>query len=143
MDNNLPIDFEEKVRLPPPANGLGYPYRISANDLMQDFVYASPIIEDKTPTGKKNGILVTEATGQGGKKARKISCTYVPEAFTKGALLAWDGEQWKALAPPNKKGAIIFWNGSFWSSLPPAAGEGTSVLSCTGGNLSWIETESC
>lgn len=34
---NLPVDFEEKVRLPAAVGGAGYPYRISARDLMLNF----------------------------------------------------------------------------------------------------------
>jgi hypothetical protein len=37
----LPVNFEEKAKLPPAANGTGYPYRISASDLMKNFTYAS------------------------------------------------------------------------------------------------------
>lgn len=33
----LPVDFEERVRRPPVAGGAGYPYRISAKDLMDNF----------------------------------------------------------------------------------------------------------
>lgn len=37
MAENLPVDFEEKVRLPAAVGGAGYPYRISARDLMLNF----------------------------------------------------------------------------------------------------------
>lgn len=143
MAETLPVDFEQKVKQPPAANGTGYPYRISANDLMKDFVFASPIIEATTPSGKKNGITSTPATGQGGHKARKLSCTYVPEASTKGAFLAWDGDKWDAISPPSQNGTIVFWNGSAWAALPPPSGESPFVLSCLGGTLSWLETEGC
>lgn len=33
----LPVDFEERVRRPPVVGGAGYPYRISAKDLMDNF----------------------------------------------------------------------------------------------------------
>lgn len=143
MAADLPIDFEQKVKASPPANGRGYPYQISAKDLMKDFVFASPVIEDKTPSGKKNGITVTEATGQGGHKARKLSCTYVPEATTNGALLTWDGDKWKTIYPPTTGPALIFWTGAAWATLPPATGTTPSVLSCSGGTLSWMGTEGC
>lgn len=42
--SRLPVDFEAKVKAPPPANGNGYPYQISAKDLMDNFRY----LEDKT-----------------------------------------------------------------------------------------------
>jgi hypothetical protein len=37
----FPVNFEEKAKLPPAANGTGYPYRISASDLMKNFTYAA------------------------------------------------------------------------------------------------------
>jgi len=40
-DIKLPIDFEQKVKAAPSANGTGYPYRISASDLMKNFTYAA------------------------------------------------------------------------------------------------------
>ena len=45
-DLKLPIDFDQKAKLPPSANGTGYPYRISASDLMSNFTYAALIVED-------------------------------------------------------------------------------------------------
>ena len=118
MDNKLPIDFEEKVKLPPPANGIGYPYRISAKDLMKDFVFSSPIIEEVTPSGSKNGITVTETTGQGGNKARKLSCTFVPEGKADGSLLNWFSNKWQAIIPIIT-GGLFYWNGMKWAQTPP------------------------
>jgi len=37
MAVNLPVDFEQKVKLPPKANSAGYPYKLSAKDLMLNF----------------------------------------------------------------------------------------------------------
>jgi hypothetical protein len=37
----LPVRFKEKVTNPPSANGTGYPYRISASDLDENFAYAA------------------------------------------------------------------------------------------------------
>lgn len=45
-DIKLPINFEEKAKLPANANGTGYPYRISAHDLMANFTYAALNVED-------------------------------------------------------------------------------------------------
>ena len=39
MARKLPVDFEQKVKQPPNANGTGYPYRISARDLMDNYKY--------------------------------------------------------------------------------------------------------
>jgi hypothetical protein len=43
---NLPVDFEQKVKLPPAVNGRSYPYQISARDLMQDFRYAALQVDE-------------------------------------------------------------------------------------------------
>jgi hypothetical protein len=42
----LPVDFSEKVKLPAEANGAGYPYRISASDLMKNFEYAALDVDE-------------------------------------------------------------------------------------------------
>ena len=50
----LPVDFEEKVRLPPSING-GYPYRISARDLMLNFKF----LMNQMPKGiNKNEMII-------------------------------------------------------------------------------------
>lgn len=38
---DFPVDFTEKVKLPAGEGGTGYPYRISAEDLMRDFHFAA------------------------------------------------------------------------------------------------------
>lgn len=43
---DFPVDFQEKARLPGGANGIGYPYRISASDLMANFEYAALDADD-------------------------------------------------------------------------------------------------
>ena len=42
----LPADFEKKVKQAPPANGAGYPYQLSAKDLMDNFKYLLDIIPE-------------------------------------------------------------------------------------------------
>jgi hypothetical protein len=37
----LPVRFKEQLTNPPSANGTGYPYRISASDLDENFAYAA------------------------------------------------------------------------------------------------------
>lgn len=73
----LPVDFEQKVKLPPQVNGVSYPYRISAKDLMDDFKYAAlqvdgyevgglqlveTIAGDGTRTVKLDGEIVAGST---------------------------------------------------------------------------------
>jgi hypothetical protein len=48
---NLPVDFEQKVKLPPAVNGRSYPYQISARDLMQDFRYAALQVDETEVSG--------------------------------------------------------------------------------------------
>lgn len=48
---NLPVDFEQKVKLPPQVNGRSYPYQISAKDLMQDFRYAALQVDGSEVNG--------------------------------------------------------------------------------------------
>lgn len=55
MSENLPVDFEEKVRLPAAVGGAGYPYRISARDLMLNFRF----LMNQMPKGiNKNEMIV-------------------------------------------------------------------------------------
>lgn len=37
----FPTDFRQKVAMPPAINGNGYPYKLSAEDLMRNFEYAA------------------------------------------------------------------------------------------------------
>jgi hypothetical protein len=37
----IPVDFEQKVKMPAQINGRSYPYQISAKDLMDNFRYAA------------------------------------------------------------------------------------------------------
>lgn len=70
----LPVDFEKKVREASSPNGTGYPYRISARDLMQDFVFAALEASNEVHS---SGLSLTEETetGQGGHIKRKIKIT--------------------------------------------------------------------
>jgi len=51
---SLPVNFEEKVRLPAAVGGAGYPYRISAADLMLNFKY----LEDLWPVNPGQGDIM-------------------------------------------------------------------------------------
>ena len=43
---DLPIKFDQLVKMPGGAGGTGYPYRISAKDLMANFEYAALDVDD-------------------------------------------------------------------------------------------------
>jgi hypothetical protein len=61
----LPVDFEEKVRMPPAINGRSYPYQISARDLMDNFKYAA--LQVDTTSG------LEETTNSDGSRTVKLS----------------------------------------------------------------------
>lgn len=50
MALQFPIDLEQKVKLAPAVGGRGYPYQLSAKDLMKDFKFAALEV-DETPVG--------------------------------------------------------------------------------------------
>lgn len=115
----LPIDFEEKVKQPPAVGGVGgYPYSISAKHLMQNFVYASPVIPLTGENGL-NGITEVVKTGPGGHKSRELSTTPLDPGETAGDMLYWDGTAWVPIAGPS--------------------GMSEPVLSHDGTTPSWIE----
>lgn len=101
---NLPVDFQDKAKSAPAIGGAGYPYRISARDLMQDFVHASLEIDDEAhESGLK--LVETPTTGQGGHKGRKlslagtISVNGLPTATTQGDTIFYSGagDTWTVL----------------------------------------------
>lgn len=65
----LPVDFEERVKRPRPANGVGYPYQISAKDLMDNFKY----LDAKESGGVPEGFVEMEVS---------ICVAGVPTAYT-------------------------------------------------------------
>jgi hypothetical protein len=64
----LPVDFEQKVKLPPTINGRSYPYQISARDLMQDFRYSALQVDG----AEVNGLKLTETSAIDGTRTVKL-----------------------------------------------------------------------
>jgi hypothetical protein len=64
----IPVDFEQKVKMPAQINGRSYPYQISAKDLMDDFRYAALQV-DETPVG---GLFLTEDISISGERTVKL-----------------------------------------------------------------------
>lgn len=71
-DFKLPVDFEEKAKMPPSANGTGYPYRISAHDLMKNFTLAALDVD----------ITWYENQSVGNHMGRKLKLPEVPQNGT-------------------------------------------------------------
>jgi len=46
MPRQLPVDFEQRVKVPPVVAGRGYPYQLSAKDLMQNFRFLSELVPE-------------------------------------------------------------------------------------------------
>jgi hypothetical protein len=72
----------------------------------------------------------------------------LPKGSTKGDILYWDpsagdGGDWVVLAAPSAKGSILYWDDNDWNFLAPPSGSGLKVLTATGGELAWIDTEDC
>jgi hypothetical protein len=83
-DIKLPINFEEKAKLPASANGTGYPYRISASDLMANFTYAALNVENDWYENESSGKYL----------GRKLKLPKMPTSGTH-VLGCIDGEiQW-------------------------------------------------
>jgi hypothetical protein len=80
MSANPPVKFSDKIK-ETSADGSGYPYRIKADDLDKNFVFATLDV----PKG-----WVEDTTGAGGHKQRKL---LLPELPKKNALvLVVDGK---------------------------------------------------
>lgn len=58
MAKKLPVDFEKKVKQPPPADGKGYPYQMSAKDLMANFKFLLSLL----PEGSSGDMLYHDGT---------------------------------------------------------------------------------
>jgi hypothetical protein len=80
---NLPINFEEKIRLPKGQTSGDYPYSIKAKDLMQNFVYAALDADES---------LIEETVGQGGHAQRRLKIPPLPAGDAIYVLGAVSGE---------------------------------------------------
>jgi hypothetical protein len=66
---NPPHDFSQSAQLDSPT---GYPYSISARDLMQNFVAATVIVNEGTPNGSENLLKSAGTVGLGGHATREL-----------------------------------------------------------------------
>ena len=84
----FPTDFRQKVAMPPAINGNGYPYKLSAEDLMRNFEYAAL----DTWLAQSGPIKLRISTWHGG---RRISILFDPPTDGTHILGSVDGEaQW-------------------------------------------------
>lgn len=77
MIGPLPVDFEVKVKMPPPVAGAGYPYTISAKDLMKNFKFLLDAIQT------------------------------IPDGSSLGDLLYWSGQEWTVLPAPESSSTKV------------------------------------
>lgn len=102
----IPVDFSEKAKIPPAVGGAGYPYRISAKDLMRNFVHATLQV-DTRPHSSGLSLAETKTTGEGGHAGRSISIagtitssgSGLPAATTQGDTIFYSGtgDTWTVL----------------------------------------------
>jgi hypothetical protein len=111
---SLPVDFEAKIKQAPSKNG--YPYQISASDLMQNFVYA-------TTEFKPEEFDVTESKGESSQHTtRKVSLKNSLVGTDQGNIPSWDKNLNEGLggwqmARPTDQGHFFYWNTNLNSSL--------------------------
>ena len=120
---DLPVNFEEKVRLPAAVGGAGYPSSISARDLMRNFVFAAVSAPEFTREGLTNGIKEVTAIGEGGHASREFFTEAFPENPAKGDMMYYDGTS--------------------WVRLPAPSGSVMHVLTHDGIIPAWVETFAC
>lgn len=86
MPEKLPVDFEQRVKAAPPAGGKGYPYQISARDLMLNFKF----LMNQMPVGYNDNEMIILSGG-------KWVILDAPSSSGTHVLLCADGiMQWRA-----------------------------------------------
>lgn len=80
MKNDPPINFESLVKAPKKSSVGGYPYQLSAKDLMRNFVFATIHVDPD---------YIETAQGLGGYQARKLKFPPIPS--DQSVLIAIDG----------------------------------------------------
>ena len=117
----LPVDFEQRAKMPPAANGSGYPHQISARDLMANF----KAVQKEVDPSKACGLYLQE-TGEGENRKIKLAGTIDAaclNASTGGSTVTYpDGTQYGIPTPPST---------------------GTYVLGSIDGSIQWIATTEC
>jgi hypothetical protein len=106
---SLPVDFEEKAKAPPSPSRDGYPYRISASDLMKNFAYAAGEF-------KEEDFDVTESQGESSQyTTRKISLKNTLFGTDQGNIPFWNKNLNEGLGGwsmifPDEQGQLFYWD---------------------------------
>lgn len=133
----IPVDFEEKAKTPPAINGTGYPYRISAEDLMRNFAMATMVVEDDW----------IDARTVGSHPGRKLMLPSFPSESGTQNLSVSDGSiGWSpGLPEPPSSGVknLVSNSGNIeWSDgLPEPPSSGDYVLTSAGGQMDWMSRD--
>lgn len=97
MTPKQPVDFEQKSKVAPSPNGTGYPYRLSARDLMSNFVFSAIEVSD-APHSSGLSLKETQVVGEGGHMGRMIeldgtlsASASMPAGSSEGDMLYWSG----------------------------------------------------
>ena len=139
MNSDPPVDFVQKLA----SKDGGYPYSISATDLMENFRFATMDVPKQTPSGVENALVVTEEYAGGGKTKRSIHFEPTPDKNNCCILIAEGGKMFFTSAPDDgnlfiptiKGGKMVF-------ESAPNDGKGYIPM-VKSGVLQWIETEEC
>ena len=136
----LPVNFEEKAKAPPAANGAGYPYRLSARDLMRNFVFSSVVIPKTTPEGITNGIKEVAGVGEGGYPCREIYAQGFPSDAVAGDMMYFDGTDWISLPIGASGDKLVVYAGLPAWVTPPTSGTGEIIFrDCDGAEVARLE----
>lgn len=114
-----PVKFGDKVRAAAPANGNGYPVKLSANDLDKNFYFATPEVPATNASGRAN--LLSDVTSTAG---------------------GFETRSFQVEIPAGSVGDILYFNGREWVGLS-APGDGIYVLGSDNGTVQWLATEDC
>ena len=114
---DLPIKFDQLVKMPGGAGGTGYPYRISAKDLMANFEYAALDADES---------WILYSSGPNGAR-RSLNLPALPIYNYGNQYLTIKGDS-----------ALVQWS----QGIPdPPEDNNRYILSVIGGIMTWIETE--
>lgn len=145
MAKKLPVDFEKKAKQPPPLDGRGYPYQLSAKDLMLNFKYLLGLMPDGM---SKNDIIVYNGADWVIQPAPAATGDFTLQVSD--GSMSWSTASTSGL-PTGAAGDMLYNNGSEWVLLtaPSAPSAGTvNVLLHSGTVPSWsvydeVEVDIC